>query len=244
MLKIWICPLSYPNASITIDKETTLCGRTGHFWAFRTKHAPSWRKLAIGDHFLFFSKDRFRFHGQIVEKFNIPPAENIFNGSYPLGFKLHKLCNVDITRRAMVAALGYKDGFSWRSATCLKAEHVEIVKTFLHQENLVIENSEVDSGEEDSSDDCISLDGGDNGGDNGGNNGGDNQHELPITLDVETQTDITADVVNMEWEVDEISGDKVVNGKTFYKVRWMCTWEPEENLEHAQQAIASYNNSL
>ena len=233
MPKIWICPLSYPNASITLDKETTLCGRTGHFWAFKIQNAPSYRKLEIGDHFLFFSKERFRFLGQIVEKFIIPPAENIFNGSFPLGFKIHKLCNVNITHRAMVAALGYKKGFSWRAATCLKAEQVETVKTFLRlQENLIIDDSDVDSEEEDSDDD-ISLDGGDIG-----------QQESPITTDAETQTDIIENVGNMEWEVDEIRGAKVVRGKTFYKVSWKCTWEPEENLEHAQQSIANYKNSL
>ena len=48
----------------------------------------------------------------------------------------------------------------------------------------------------------------------------------------------------LEYEVEEILDHKLVRGKKKFLIRWKGysdnTWEPEENLENAQEALRDY----
>jgi hypothetical protein len=68
-----------------------------------------------------------------------------------------------------------------------------------------------------------------------------NQIQLPERLEPELVND-----QNWEYEVREVLGERTVNNRTEYLVRWEGygpeddTWEPKENLHNAQGAIRRF----
>jgi chromodomain protein Y len=52
----------------------------------------------------------------------------------------------------------------------------------------------------------------------------------------------------IEYEVDAVLDLKIKNGKKYYLVRWLGyernedSWEPEENLIHAQDKLAAFHS--
>jgi hypothetical protein len=49
-----------------------------------------------------------------------------------------------------------------------------------------------------------------------------------------------------EWKVEEIRDSKRIDGKRYYLIKWMGwpseydSWEPEEHLENASEAVARF----
>ena len=44
-----------------------------------------------------------------------------------------------------------------------------------------------------------------------------------------------------KWEVKEILGKKVEDGKTQYLLKWQPTWEPAENLTDCNELLGEFN---
>ena len=200
-----------------------------------TKYSRNFTRLNNGDEILFVQNGKFRWLATVVDKFKIRPRENIYrqeNGKKSsLGFQVQIRRNISIPYHIVADTLYDSRYYPWRNPTRLTSEQTDIVKGILqeldsHKHPLSESDSDsdlhLDSDNEtvgsQSKDDVESVD---NDNDNGS--------------DTESQDDD-----NMQWEVKKICDSKMIRGRRFYKVQWASTWEPEDNVGGAQEAIRAF----